>query len=74
MDTSVAASLSVFAGAHSLDGPEALLEDDHMEMPPAAALWCFAPSLVLLDVRRHAAVEDRLAVFPALVDAVHTEG
>ena len=62
----------VFLGEDKFDGPGALLEDRRIEAPLAATLWVFSTTRVLGDVRRHAAIEDRLAVVPAVVDAIQT--
>ena len=64
----------IFPGEDAFDGPEALLEDRRIKALLATAFRCFAPTLVLGDARGHAAIEDRLAVVPAIVDAIQTEG
>ena len=61
-------------GKHALDGPEALLEDRRIKVLPAAALRCFSPTRVLRDVRGHAAIEDRVAIGPTVVDTIQADG
>jgi hypothetical protein len=66
--------MGIFPGKDAFDGPEALLEDRWIKTLLAAPLRCFSPARVLGDVRGHAAIEDRAAVVPAIVDAIRTDG
>ena len=64
----------VFPGKEALNSPEALFEDGRIEALPATALRGIAPTRILREVRRHAAIEDCLAVGAAIVDAVQADG
>src|ERR1700710_2446965 len=63
----------VLPGKHPLDRPEALLEDGRLEDRLAARLWLLSSAWIGVDVGNHAAVEDRLAVHPAVVDTIKTD-
>ena len=60
----------IFPGKDAFDGSEALLEDRLIKVLLAPALRCFASTRILGDVRGHAAIENRPAVVPAIVDAI----
>ena len=63
----------VLPGEDLLNGPEALLENGWIEAQFAAPLRRFTPTRVFGNVGNHAPVENRLAVGPAVVDAVQTD-
>src|SRR3984885_3379820 len=56
-----------------LDRPEALFEDGRLEDRLAAPLGLLAAARIGVNVGNHAAVEDRLAVGPAVVDTIKTD-
>ena len=60
----------VLPAEHTLNGVEPLLENRLVEKWPAAAFSGFPASGIGVYVRHHAAVENRLPVTPAIVDAV----
>ena len=62
----------IFPGEHALNGAKALFKDRRIEAALATALRGFASTRVLGNVGNHAAIENRLAVGPAVVDAVQT--
>jgi hypothetical protein len=64
----------VLPGKDAFDGSEALLEDRRVKVLLAPAFRRFAPARVLGDVRGHAAIEDRAAVGPAIVDPIQADG
>src|ERR1700730_3630733 len=57
---------------HALNGVEPLLEDRGVEERPGAAFRRFPASRVRVDVWHHAAIENRLPVTPAIIDAGDT--
>ena len=59
---------------YPLNGPEALLEDSRIKALLAAPLRGFTPARIFRNVGHHAPVENGLAVGPAVVDAVQTDG
>jgi hypothetical protein len=63
----------VFPGKHALDGAKAFVKNGGIEQRLAAAPGCFPGARIGVDVGRHAAIEDGLAVRSAIVDAVETE-
>src|SRR5476651_2473084 len=63
----------ILPGEDAFNGPEALLEDGWIKVSLSTAFRCLASTGVLGDVRNHAAIEDGLAVSPAVVDAVQTD-
>src|SRR3984957_6595309 len=63
----------VLPSKYPLDRAEALLEDDRLEDRLAAPLGRLSAARVGVDVGNHAAVEDRLAVDPAVVDTIKTD-
>src|SRR5260370_39580451 len=60
-------------GTIHVTGAEALVENGGVEQRLATALRGFAATRVGVDVGRHAAIEDGLAVGPAIVDAIQTD-
>src|ERR1700733_7220453 len=63
----------VFPGKYPLNRPEALLEDGWLEDRLAAPLGLLSATRIGVDVGNHAAVEDRLAVDPAVVNTIETD-
>ena len=63
----------VLPGKHPLDGAEALLEDGRLEDRLAASLRLLPAARIGVDVGNHAAIEDGLAVGPAVVDTIKTD-
>src|SRR5271157_655642 len=66
-------NLSFRPGKHPLDRPEALFENGRLEDRLAAPLRLLSAAGIGVDVGNHAAVEDRLAVGPAVVDAIEAD-
>src|ERR1700676_5681521 len=60
----------VLPAIHTLNGVEPLLEDRLVESWLAAAFRGLPASGIGVDVWHHAAIEDRLPVTPAIVNAV----
>ena len=58
----------VLPGKYSLDRPKALFEDGWLEDRLAAPLRLLSAARIGVDVGNHAAIEDGLAVSPAVVD------
>jgi hypothetical protein len=63
----------IFPGEHPLNGAKALFKDRRIEAALATVLRRFASTRVLGNVGNHAAIENRLAVGPSVVDAVQTD-
>src|SRR5580692_11188616 len=63
----------VLPSKYPLDRAEALLEDGRLEDRLAAPLGLLSAARVGVDVGNHAAVEDRFAVDPAVVDTIKTD-
>src|SRR5271165_552363 len=63
----------VLPGKHPLDRPEAFFENGRLEDRLAAPLRLLSAARIGVDVGNHAAVEDRLAVDPAIVDAIEAD-
>ena len=63
----------VFPGEDPLDGAKALFEDGGIEERLAPASGFLPAAGIGVDVGRHAAIEDGLAVGPAVVDAVQAD-
>ena len=62
--------MGVLPAKDALDGAEAFFEKPWLEQWLATMLRYFASARVRVDVGRHAAIENRLAVVPAIVDAI----
>ena len=60
----------ILPGENALDGAKPFLEDLSVEKWLAAALNGFSTSGVGVDVWHHSAIENRLPVTPAIVDAI----
>src|SRR5258707_2712694 len=60
----------VLLGADPLDAPEALLENGRIKARFATPLRRFSSTRIFGNVGNHVPVENRLAVGPAVVDAV----
>src|SRR5690242_3537875 len=60
----------VLPAKHTLYGVEPFLEDRHVEQWLAAALGGLAVSGIEVDVRHHAAIEHRLPITRAIVNAI----
>ena len=60
----------VLPAKHTLNGVEPFLEDRHVEKWLAAAFSGLPVSGIRVDVRHHAAIENRLAVTWAIVDTI----
>ena len=60
----------VLPAKHALNRVEPFPEDRIVEKWPAAAFGGLPVSRIRVDVRKHAAIEDRLPVTPAVVDAI----
>jgi hypothetical protein len=63
----------VFPGKHPFDCPEALCENGWIEDHLASPLRLLSTARIGVDVGNHATIEDRLAVGPAVVDAIETD-
>src|ERR1700686_5539816 len=63
----------VLPGEHALDGTESLIENGRVEQRLATALRGAPAPRIGVDVGRHASIEDRLAVGPAVVHAIQTD-
>ncbi len=63
----------VFPGEDPLDGAKAFFEEGGIEQWLAAEPGCFPATRIGVDVGRHAAIEDSLAVGPAVVDAIEAD-
>ena len=62
----------VLPAKHTLERVEPFLEDRLVEKWLAAGFGGLPVSGIGVDVRRHAAIENRLAVTPAIVDTAKT--
>src|SRR4051794_18062695 len=60
----------VLPAKHTLNSVEPFLEDRHVENWLAAALGGLPVSGIRVDVRHHAAIENRLPVTRAIVNAI----
>ena len=63
----------VFPGEDPLDGAKAFFKDGGIEERLAPAPGSFPATRIGVDVGRHAAIEDGLAVGPAVVDAIEAD-
>ena len=55
---------------YALDGVEPLFENGGVEDRLAAPLGGFCAAWIRVDVRNHAAIENRFAIYPAIVNAI----
>ena len=58
---------------HALDRIEPLFENDRIEQRLAASFGRFPTPRIGVDVRDHAAIEDRFAVLAAIIDAIQAD-
>src|SRR5260370_40165641 len=65
--------MGVFPGEDALDGAEALIENGRIEQRLATMLRGCAATRIGVDVGLHGAIENGLAVGPAVVDAIQTD-
>jgi len=65
--------MGVFPGEDALDGAEALIENGRIEQRLATTLRGFAATRIGVDVGLHGAIENGLAVGPAVGDAIQTD-
>jgi hypothetical protein len=63
----------ILPSEHAVDGVEPLFENGGVEERLAAALGGFPAAGTRVDVRDHAAIENRFAIYPAIIDAVQAD-
>jgi len=63
----------ILPSEHALDGVEPLFENGGVEDRLAAPLGGFSSAWIRVDVRNHAAIENRFAIYPAIVDAIQAD-
>ena len=63
----------ILPSEYALDGVEPLFENGGVEDRLAAPLGGFSAAWIRVDVRNHAAIENRFAIYPAIVDAIQAD-